>query len=142
VPTVAGRLWHGHPVVSVLGGAVLYLIFLASGATDAIVALANVAAIVAMILVNAAAFQAARRKPEGALHLPLGPVLPALGLITAAMQFFFMGAVRLVIGLALVFGGSIVYWLKSHRHVGYEQELQHHLQHNNGPLGRALHRRA
>jgi APA family basic amino acid/polyamine antiporter len=55
VPTAAGRLWHGHPAVSVLAAATTAVILVFTGGVQVIVALGNIAAIVAMILVNAAA---------------------------------------------------------------------------------------
>jgi amino acid transporter len=140
VPTAAGRLWHGHPVVSVLLGAVAYLVLLASGATETVVALANVAAIVAMVLVNAAAFQALRRRARGGLRLPLGPVLPALGLLAALAQLVFIGWARVLVGLVLVFAGSAVYALKGRHNPEHHQVITAHLARNAGPAGRALRR--
>ena len=70
VPTAAGRLWHGHPAVSVLGGGVISVILLLTGDIQTIVALGNVAAIAAMLLVNAAAVRAQRDRSAGGLPLP------------------------------------------------------------------------
>jgi amino acid transporter len=138
VPTVAGRLWHGHPVVSVLVGAAAYTALLLTGQTETIVALANVAAIVAMVLVNAAAFRAMRDPAHRGLRLPLGPVLPAVGALTALAQLAAIGWLRVLVGLALVFAGSAVYALKQRQHPGHHQIIVDHLDQQAGPAGRAL----
>jgi amino acid transporter len=116
VPTVLGRMWHGHPAVSVLGGAVLYVVLLLTGNTDAVVALANVAAIAAMAVINIAAFVAMRRRDaaDGGVRLVGGPVLPALGLVTALSQLFFIDLVPVLVGAALLAAGSALY-LARHR---------------------------
>lgn len=138
IPTVAGRLWHGHPVVSVLAGAAGYLVLLLTGQTETIVALANVAAIFAMVLVNAAAFRAMRTPEAVGLRLPLGPVLPVLGALTALAQLVFIGWLRVLIGLGLVFAGSAVYALKHHQQPEHHRIITEHLDRNAGPAGRAL----
>lgn len=118
VPTVVGRMWHGHPAVSVLGGAVLYVVLLLTGNTDAVVALANVAAIAAMSVINIAAFVAMRHHATGqenvGVRLPGGPALPALGLITALSQLFFIDLVPVLVGAAILAAGSVLY-LARHR---------------------------
>lgn len=143
VPTALGRTWHGHPAVSVLVGGVLYTILILTRATDTVVALANVAAIAAMALVNLTAIQAARHKPTGALRLPLGPVLPALGLIAALAQLLFIGAAEVAVGAALVVAGSVFYVLKDRYHrPEHHGEIERRVAANEGPVGRALKRRA
>jgi amino acid transporter len=114
VPTVLGRMWHGHPAVSVLGGAVLYVVLLLTGNTGAVVSLANVAAIAAMSVINVAAFVAMRHDPHGGVSLPGGPVLPALGLVTALSQLFFLDWIPVLVGVALLAAGSLLY-LARHR---------------------------
>jgi APA family basic amino acid/polyamine antiporter len=140
VPTVAGRLWHGHPYVSVLAGAAAYIALIVGGHTEVMVALANVAAIVAMVLVNAAAIRAMGDPAHTGLRLPLGPVLPALGLLTALAQLAFIGWAQALAGLAVVFAGSIVYGLKTRHHPVHHQVITEHLSRNAGPVGRALRR--
>jgi amino acid transporter len=139
VPTVMGRMWHGHPAVSVLGGAVLYVVLLLTGSTDAVVSLANVAAIAAMAVINIAAFVAMRHDPTGGVHLPGGPVLPALGLVTALSQLLFISWVAVVIGVALLAAGSVLYLVR-HRfhHPAAHAELQQQVEHGDTPGVRAV----
>jgi amino acid transporter len=125
VPTLLGRMWHGHPAVSVLGGAVLYVVLLLTGNTDAVVALANVAAIGAMAIINVGAFVAMRQDRSGQAHgvqLPGGPVLPALGLLTALSQLFFIPWVQVVIGLALLAAGALVHGYRHRFHRAADHE--------------------
>jgi amino acid transporter len=141
VPTLLGRMWHGHPAVSVLAGAVLYTILILSRQTATVVALANVAAIVAMALVNVAAAHALRHRAAGALRLPLGPVLPVLGLLAAIAQLFFIGRWEVVIGLALVFGGSAIYLVRERFHQPQHQPaVAAAVAQRDTPVGRSLQR--
>lgn len=139
VPTVMGRMWHGHPALSVLGGSVLYLILLLTGSTNAVVSLANVAAIGAMAVINIAAFVAMRRDRHGGVALPGGPVLPALGLITALSQLLFITWIAVLIGCALLAAGSLLY-LARHRfhHAQAHAELQHQVAAGDTPAVRAV----
>lgn len=139
VPTVLGRMWHGHPAVSVLGGAVLYVVLLLAGSTDEVVALANVVAIAAMAVINVAAFVAMRTDPGGGVHLPGGPVLPVLGLVTALSQLLFIGWVQVLLGAALLVAGSVLYLLR-HRlhHPGAHRELQGQIDRGDTPGVRAV----
>jgi basic amino acid/polyamine antiporter, APA family len=142
VPTLLGRMWHGHPALSVLAGAVLYVVLILSRQTASVVALANVAAIVAMALVNVAAARAMRRHEAGALRLPLGPLLPALGLLAALAQLIFIGRAEVAIGLALVFAGSGVYALRGRFHHPLHHAAIHAaLARGDTPAARALARR-
>lgn len=139
VPTVLGRMWHGHPAVSVVGGAVLYVVLLLTGSTQSVVALANVAAIGAMVVINAAAFVAMRRHDGQGVRLPLGPVLPALGLLTALSQLFFIPVLEVVVGVVLLAAGSVVYLLR-HRfhHPVHHAEIERHVLAGNTPAARAV----
>jgi APA family basic amino acid/polyamine antiporter len=152
VPTAAGRLWHGHPAASVLGGAALSVILLLTGDIQTIVALGNVAAIAAMILVNAAAFRAQQRprpaggvaprggRPAGGIRLPGGPVLPALGLVAAAAQLFFIAWWETLVGLALVAAGLGLHALRGRHLPDPHADIVDHLSRNDGPAGRAIRR--
>ena len=143
VPTVLGRMWHGHPALSVLAGAGVYVVLILSRQTSSVVALANVAAIVAMALVNVAAARAMHRGEPGALHLPLGPVLPALGLVAALAQLIFIGRAEVAIGLALVFAGSGVYAVRARfHHPAHHAEINRAIGRGESPAQRALARRA
>lgn len=141
VPTVAGRLWHGHPAVSVLAGAVVSVVLLFTGGIEAIVALGNVAAIVAMVLVNAAAVRAQRDPHAGGVRLPAGPLLPALGLLAALVQLVFIGWWQTLFGLVLVAAGLGLHALRGRHHPGHHATITEHLRRNAGPAGRALRRR-
>lgn len=140
VPTAAGRLWHGHPAVSVLAGAAISLVLLLTGDIQTIVALGNVAAIFAMIMVNAAAFRAQRDPHAGGIRLPAGPLLPALGLLAAALQLVFIAWWQTLIGLVLVVAGLSLHALRRRHHPGHHAVLVDHLTRNAGPAGRALSR--
>lgn len=164
VPTAAGRLWHGHPAASVLAGAVISVILLLTGDIQTIVALGNVAAIAAMILVNAAAFRAQQHSPRPApratgsapvgsssaepsqtgtgagIRLPGGPVLPTLGLIAAAAQFIFISWWETLIGLVLVTSGLGLHALRGRHLPDPHAVILDHLSRNVGPTGRAISR--
>lgn len=140
VPTVAGRLWHGHPAVSVLAGAVVSVVLLLTGGIEAIVALGNVAAIVAMVLVNAAAVRAQRDPHSGGIRLPAGPLLPTLGLLAALVQLVFIGWWQTLLGLVLVAAGLGLHALRGRHHPGHHATITEHLRRNAGPAGRALRR--
>ena len=125
VPTVLGRTWNGHPVVSVLGGAVLYVVLLTTGNTASVVALANVAAIAAMAVINVGAIAAMRDRDGGGVRLPGGPVLPALGLVTAVSQLFFLQWMQVLVGLGLLGAGVFVYLARRRfHHPAHHAELQ------------------
>jgi APA family basic amino acid/polyamine antiporter len=141
VPTVAGRLWHGHPAVSVLSGAVLSVLLLLTGGIQTIVALGNVAAIAAMILVNAAAFRAQRDPHAGGIRLPAGPLLPALGLIAAAGQLAFIAWWQTLLGVALVIAGLALHSVRRRHSPDHQAEIVEHLSRNAGPSGAAMSRR-
>lgn len=142
VPTSLGRMWHGHPTASVLGGAAIYVILLLTGSTGAVVALANVAAIAAMAAINVGAIVAMRSTPDSdaaGMRLPGGPVLPALGLVTAISQLFFIPWLQVLIGCALLASGALVYLLR-HRfhHPVHHAELQAQVRQGQTPGSRAV----
>lgn len=139
VPTVLGRMWHGHPAVSVIGGAVLYIILLLTGSTNAVVSLSNVAAIAAMAVINVAAFVAMREHDGVGVRLPGGPVLPVLGLLTALSQLFFISWIPVVIGIAVLAAGSVLYLVR-HRmhHPEHHAELEQKVRAGDTPAVRAV----
>jgi amino acid transporter len=142
VPTLAGRLWHGHPLASVLLGAAAAAVLVLVGHLGAIVALANVAAIVAMVLVNVAAVRATRDPANRGIRLPLGPALPLLGLVSALAQLGFIGWRHTLVGLALVVAGTGVYGLRRHHQPRHHRVIVEHLARGDTPAGRALRRPA
>ena len=141
VPTLLGRMWHGHPAVSVLGGAVLYVVLLLTGSTSAVVSLANVAAIAAMAVINVAAFAAMRSDADrdAGVRLPGGPVLPALGLVTALSQLLFLSWQAVLVGAGLLAAGSVIYLLR-HRlhHPAAHAELERQISRGDTPGVRAV----
>jgi amino acid transporter len=143
VPTVLGRMWRGHPAVSVLGGGVLYVVLLLVGNTDAIVALANVAAIAAMATVNAGAVAAQRRSPDGGLRLPLGVTLPVLGLVTALAQLVFIPVREIGIGVVMLGLGLAIYALRHRMHQPvHSARLEEQVTRGDTPMARATGGRA
>lgn len=135
VPTIAGRLWHGHPVMSVLFGAAMYLVLIFSGQTHLIIATANVAAILAIILVNVAAMKLMLQKKHGGMRLIGGPFLPLLGLIGCVAQLFALGFVQVIIGAVLAGIGGLVYVGRKRFH---HQNMVRSLDEQGGPLVRVL----
>lgn len=73
------------------------------------------------------------------VRLPGGGLLPALGLITALSQLFFIDWVAVLIGAAFLAAGSLIYLVR-HRfhHPVAHQELQKHVEHGNTPGVRAV----
>ena len=143
VPTMLGKMWRGHPAVSVLGGAVLYVVLLLVGSTDSVVALANVAAIAAMATVNVGAIAAQRGPHDGGLRLPLGITFPALGLVAALTQLVFIPVVQIAVGLALLAAGLIVYALRHRLHrPEHHEELRRQVTRGDTPAARAVGGRA
>jgi amino acid transporter len=139
VPTILGRMWRGHPAVSVLGGAVLYLVLLLVGSAQTVVALANVAAIGAMAVINIGAIAAQRDHDSPGLRLPLGPVLPALGVLTALAQLVFIPVPEILVGVALLAAGLGVYALRHRMHrPEHHAELQADVERGDTPVARAV----
>lgn len=139
VPTVLGHMRNGHPYISVLAGAVLYIILILTGHTNVVINLANVTAIVALIIVNTAAARALSLKVHKGLRLPLGWLLPVLGAIGAAAQFAFMPISSLLIGLSLAVGGLAVYALRNRFHIPrWHRGIVRTLDSLEGPLSRSL----
>lgn len=142
VPTSLGRMWHGHPSVSVLGGAAIYVILLLTGSTNAVVALSNVAAIAAMAAINIGAIVAMRSTANSdatGMRLPGGPLLPVLGLVTAVSQLLFIPWTQILIGFALLASGALVYVVR-HRfhHPVHHAELQAQVSRGQTPVSRAV----
>jgi hypothetical protein len=104
---------------------VLYVVLLTTGNTASVVALANVAAIAAMAVINVGAIAAMRDRDGGGVRLPGGPVLPALGLVTAVSQLFFLQWMQVLVGLGLLGAGVFVYLARRRfHHPALHAELQ------------------
>ena len=114
VPPALGRhTGRGHPYVSVLllGAVTVVLVVLRD--TTFVVSVANVAAIIAMIVVSAAAAVLGFRKwPGSGARLPLGPVIPILAVLAAASQLPSLRPSALVTGFLLTGLGGVLYLLR------------------------------
>jgi APA family basic amino acid/polyamine antiporter len=143
VPTILGRMWRGHPAVSVLGGAVLYLVLLLVGSAQTVVALANVAAIGAMAVINVGAIAAQRDPGSPGMRLPLGPVLPVLGVLTALAQLVFIPVPEILVGVVLLAAGLGVYALRHRMHQPvHSARLEEQVTRGDTPMARATGGRA
>lgn len=139
IPTFIGRLRNGHPTVSVLFGAVLCLLLIASRQISTVIALANVAAIAAIILINIAAMRILMKKSRTSMRLPGGPILPVVGLLSSIGELILLGIMPVALGLTLVGLGGIVYLgRKRFHHKVYHDELVAELEAHGGPAVRAL----
>ena len=141
VPTILGRMRHGHPYISVLVGALLYVVLILTGGTGVIVDLANVTAIVALVIVNVAAARAVSLRSYTGLRLPFGWLLPILGALGALLQFKFIPVNSLLIGLGLSASGIVLYGLRRKYHVPHiHKDIMRVVEAVEGPLGRTLSR--
>jgi hypothetical protein len=126
VPPVLGRTGPGgHPYVSLafLGTVTLVLVLLANQSN--IVALANVGALFAMIVVNAACFGLALRGWAGpGLRLPGGVLIPVLGVLTCLSQFPSLAWEMVLLGLALMVGGLVLFLNRHQRRLGEGLEIR------------------
>lgn len=139
VPTILGHMRRGHPYVSVLAGGLLYVVLILTRQTAVVIDLANVMAIVALVIVNLAAARAIKSQGYSGVHLPFGRLLPILGSVGALAQFLFMPLTTLVIGLAMVAAGLVVFSLRNRYHVPkLHHEISQAVETAEGPLVRAL----
>lgn len=139
VPTILARMRNGHPYMSVLFGAALYTTLILTGSTNVIIDLANVTAIVALIIVNVAAARALTLHTYDGLRLPFGWLLPTLGGLGALLQFAFMPIPSLLIGLGLSIAGVVLYILRQRYHLPHlHKEIMHVVESVEGPLSRSL----
>ncbi|HLN78733.1 MAG TPA: APC family permease [Nocardioidaceae bacterium] len=144
---VAGR-WgkltpHHHPAASVFLATAMVIVLVAIGDLDVIVALSNVTAITAMLIVNVAAFQLARQGwPEPGMRLRGGAALPVVAFVTAAAQFPSLGWSSVAIGLGLVLAGLFIYALRHRPELGADTgPLLRAIERLETPLARALRER-
>ena len=137
VPTILGHLWNGHPYVSVLLGATLYSALLVTRQTGLVIDLANMTAIVAMIIVNVAAIRMLKAK-QGA-KLPLKWTFPVVGCIGAALQFVFMPIGTLFAGLGFIGLGSLIYITRERYFLPkHHRAISQTVNDVEGPLARSL----
>lgn len=139
VPTFLGKMYNGHPLVSVLIGATIYIGLILLGKTDSVVAYTNVSTILMLLLVNLAALIALHKKLTYKKTYPFNMVIPAVGLLTGIGQLALMNMLNVLIGLLFVATGSIFYFIRRKYHnIADHKELKENLKVLNGPLSRAV----
>jgi APA family basic amino acid/polyamine antiporter len=144
IPPAAGRMSkHGHPVFSVLlaaGVAALLIAFARGG--DLIVAMSNVTAIIAMLVVNVGAFKLALQGwPGEGVKLPGGVLIPILGFIAAALQLPSLGLEAVLIGVAMTLVGYVMYALREKTWLAGEvADIETRVHRLETPLAKALRR--
>ncbi|WAP53238.1 APC family permease [Arthrobacter sp. ATA002] len=111
VPAALGRHTRGgHPYVSVLLLGVITVLLVLLRDTTFVVSIANVAAIIAMVVVSiAAAVLGYRKWPGDGARLPLGPVIPILAALAAAGQLPSLNPAALLAGFLLTALGAALY---------------------------------
>jgi hypothetical protein len=110
-----------------------------SGRTDTIIALANVAAIAAIGLVNIAAIWASIHRTPGVTRLLGGPLLPVLGLVSCGAELWLLGAEAAAVGMGLVMlGGGLYMGRKIYHDPVRHRELVLALERYGGPMLRTL----
>lgn len=118
-PVLARSTRDGLPFVSVVFIGALTLVLVLVANVDNIVTYANVSALVAMIIVNVAAFRLARRKwPGEGLRLPGGVLIPTVAILACLAQFRSLAWPQALIGLGLVAGGLLVYRSRHRQELG------------------------
>ncbi|MSO42146.1 MAG: amino acid permease [Solirubrobacterales bacterium] len=124
-PPAAGRSTAGgRPFVSVLTAAAIAVALVLLTDLNAVIVFSNVAALVAMIVVNVAAFRLARRGwPGRGMRLPGGILIPVLAAVACLLQFPSFDLGQLAIGLALVAAGMPIY-LSRHSNAFGGQEME------------------
>lgn len=117
-PPVAARAGHsGNPFVSVLFAFAVAVLLVLVAPINTVIVYANVGALVAMIVVNVAAIQLARKGwPGEGLRIPGGAILPVMAIVACLIQFPSLGWGKVAIGLAMVFGGLLIYAVRHDRH--------------------------
>lgn len=120
---------HHHPAASVGLASLIAAVLVLTGGVDSIVALSNVTAVIAMLLVDVAALRLALHHwPQPGSRLPGGPLLPVVAAVTAAAQLPSLGWVAVVTGTILVLAGLFVYVARHRPELGADI----------GPLLRAI----
>ncbi len=116
VPPALGRTTRrGHAFVSVALVALVAAVLVLVGGTDAIIALSNVVAVFAMVIVCVAAARIARAGwGESGMRLPGGVTIPVAGAIAAAAQLPSLGWGNVAVGAVLMLAGLGMF-LQRHR---------------------------
>lgn len=141
-PPVAGRTGRsGNPTVSVLFAAAVAVLLVLAAPVNSIIVYANVGALVAMIVVNVAAIQLARKGwPGEGLRIPGGPILPVIAIAACLVQFPSLGWGEVGIGLVLVLSGLLLYWRRHETRFGEDaaRDAEDAIRLIDTPLARAL----
>lgn len=142
IPPAAARMSkRGHPVFGVIlaAGLAAVLIAFARGG-QLIVAMSNVTAIIAMLVVNVGAFRLARQGwPGEGVRLPGGVVIPVIGFAAAAVQLPSLGLKAVLIGGAMTLAGYVMFGLRHKTWLaGDVTELERRVRALETPLARSL----
>lgn len=141
VPPALGRQTRGgHPYVSVLLLGAITVVLVLLNDTTLVVSIANVAAILAMIVVSvAAAVLGFRKWPGKGATLPLGPTIPILAVLAAASQLPSLDPAALVTGFLLTGLGGALYLARHFQRggAGSRDHANHQIDHLNTPLMKA-----
>jgi APA family basic amino acid/polyamine antiporter len=144
VPPAAGHMSkRGHPVFSVFLAAIIAaLLIVFSRQGNLIVALSNVTAIIAMLVVDAGAFRLARRGwPGQGVKLKGGGLIPVVGFTATAAQLPSLGLEAVLIGTGMTAAGYLIYALRHNGWLSHElDELRRRIRELDTPLGRTLRR--
>jgi APA family basic amino acid/polyamine antiporter len=142
IPTFIGRMHNGHPTVSVLFGASLCLLLIINHHITDIIALANVTAIIAIILINCAAIRVLTAKNKTAPKLFTRLVLPTLGLLSCFAELALLGVTPVLLGISIVGLGGVIYLSRKRlHHRVHHTELVAELAAHGGPIIRMLSRK-
>ncbi len=148
LPSKLGRLNKaGNPISSVAMTAVITLILLLIGvlpdvgkeALKIIVVFCNVAAIAAMVIVDATALKMGLKKwSTPGMKLPPGPTIPILAIITALIQIPSLGWWQVLVGAAMVAVGFLIWARRKGYDTVYQQDIKDHIARGDTPLVRFL----
>jgi hypothetical protein len=120
--------------------AALLIIFSREG--DLIIALSNVTAIIAMLVVNVGAFRLAWQGwPGEGVKLPGGVTIPLVGFAAAAAQLPSLGLEAVLIGTCMTLAGYLIFALRHKAWLAGEvSEQKRRIRELETPLARALRR--
>jgi amino acid transporter len=117
LPGRYARLRKGQPFNSIVLGAAITSAFILLGNLDLIVHVTNAVILVTMVLVNLSALVLVR-KEEGIANgrkyfkPPLGPLFPALGIVTCVALVLLLPPLTTLLGLAVLLIGTWLYFLE------------------------------
>lgn len=113
VPTILGKPFRGHPFVSVLLAVIAIAGLLATNSAMTAISLANITAIIGLLIIDAAAFRLLA-KQKG--RIPLIIVVPIFAFIGALWQFAYTPVSDLAIGIGIVCLGAGLYAIRERFH--------------------------